>query len=224
VGEDLGTVERGLRAKLAKRDVAGMSVAVFDLSDAPARRLRPRPGSVAYVDTHDTATFAAWFDGSDIKLRADLGLLNPAQAAAERATRQSARDALVHRLVPSATAGARARERGSGSSAGGIRGASRARGLGAGGDRAPLNRVEALDVLGAVLAELGASDAYLVLVAVEDLWAELDPQNVPGTTLQHANFSRRLAHRVEELAMDERACALLATLDTARRTDPRRAN
>jgi 4-alpha-glucanotransferase len=194
LGEDLGTVERGLRAKLAKHDIAGMSVAVFELSDAPLRRLRPRAGSAAYVDTHDTATFASWFDGSDITLRASLGMLTPEQERREREGRTRAREVLLRRLARNGTHRT--------------------------GGNVEEDRVESLEVLGAVLAELGSSEAYIVLVAIEDLWGELDPQNVPGTTDEHDNFSRRIAHRVEQIAEDERACAILGVLDASRRAAP----
>lgn len=190
VGEDLGTVQRGLRSKLRGHGIAGMQVAVFGLG-TPARRLRPPAGAVAYVDTHDTATFAGWFSGSDIAERRRLGLLADDKASAEEAARAEARDATLRRLV-------------------------RARALPAG---AP---VDAVDVLGALLAELGASAADLVLVALEDLWAEQEPQNVPGTTTERDNFSRRFALTLEELAAEPRALAVLAKLDTARRSGPRR--
>ncbi|MCU1495815.1 MAG: 4-alpha-glucanotransferase [Acidimicrobiaceae bacterium] len=202
VGEDLGTVQRGLRAKLRKHGVAGMQVAVFELDASPKRRLRPPAGTVAYVDTHDTATFAGWFDGTDVELRSSLGLLAAADAEAESERRRDSRRALIDRLSRAGALPARTEDPGAGEPA--------------------VDDPDALEVLGALLAELGASDADLVLVALEDLWAEHDPQNVPGTTDEHANFSRRQPSRVEQLLEDGRARAILGLLDTARRSHPRR--
>lgn len=104
VGEDLGTVEASLTDALAEHHIAGMHVAVFDLEAPeahPMEPLSPRPGSAALVDTHDTATFAAWFTGSDLELRLELGLTSPSEAEAARETRQRARRILTDRLVAS---------------------------------------------------------------------------------------------------------------------------
>ena len=30
-----------------------------------------------------------------------------------------------------------------------------------------------------------------MIATLEDLWAEKDPQNIPGTTVEHENFTRR---------------------------------
>jgi len=195
VGEDLGTVERTIRSKLRAHELSGMTVAVFDLSDHPGRALRPSVGAYAYVDTHDTATFAGWFNGSDIALRQALGLIEASDAASERAARTAARAKLMRRV-------ARRRRRGAAGPdpAGG----------GGGGDASER------EAFVAVLEELGGSEAACVVVAVEDLWSELDPQNVPGT-MGHDNFARRFAFPSERLRDDDTVAAPLARLDLARR-------
>lgn len=99
VGEDLGTVDPDVRMRLSEHGIAGMHVAVFDLVSRPGAPLEPRPGSVAFVDTHDTATFAGWFDETDIDDRSALGWLDAAAADAERAMRRKARLSCVKRLV-----------------------------------------------------------------------------------------------------------------------------
>lgn len=52
--------------------------------------------------------------------------------------------------------------------------------------------------LQACLAYLSASSARTVLISLEDLWLETDPQNVPGTTDQHPNWRRKARHTLEE--------------------------
>ena len=52
--------------------------------------------------------------------------------------------------------------------------------------------------VGACVAELGASQARLVLISLEDLWGERLPHNVPGTWLERPNWRRRARHRIEE--------------------------
>ena len=69
----------------------------------------------------------------------------------------------------------------------------------------------------AVLEELGASEAGTVIATLEDLWGELDPQNIPGTTTEHANFCRRTAHALGEIEEDESVLGPLRRLERARR-------
>ena len=193
LGEDLGTVEPGLRRLLAAHGIAGMDVAVFDLDARPGRPLRPPAGTVAFVDTHDTATFAGWLDATDLDDRRRAGLLDEADAVAAVARRVTSRGRLIRRLhrtgrLPDPP------------------------GRGAPGP-------DAVEVLGAVLDELGDSEAAVVVANLEDLWAEHDPQNVPGTVDEHANFSRRMSRTLGELESNPQLLVPLERLDAARRRD-----
>jgi 4-alpha-glucanotransferase len=71
-------------------------------------------------------------------------------------------------------------------------------------------------VLGALLEWLGASASRLVVVNLEDVWGELRPQNVPGTS-DRPNFRRRAAWSLERLRDSEAALAMLRRVDAARR-------
>ena len=46
---------------------------------------------------------------------------------------------------------------------------------------------------------LGKSKASIVLVNLEDLWGETQPQNVPATTRQRPNWRRRLRYSIEQM-------------------------
>lgn len=61
-GEDLGTVPEYVRPMMAERGLHGLFVAEFEWSwrDGRAQVHRPRAGSVASLDTHDTPTFAGF--------------------------------------------------------------------------------------------------------------------------------------------------------------------
>jgi 4-alpha-glucanotransferase len=76
------------------------------------------------------------------------------------------------------------------------------------------------DVLAGLVSYLGASRAQVVLVNVEDLWLETEPQNVPGTSSdERANFRRRLTRSIddlERLAPDAPERLILARLDDRR--------
>ncbi|WP_407697865.1 4-alpha-glucanotransferase [Streptomyces kaniharaensis] len=95
IGEDLGTVEPGVREELAARGILGTSVLWFE-RDWPAggQILAPerwRPGCLATLTTHDLPSTAARLSGEHVELRHRLGLLarplgeEQAEAAAELA-------------------------------------------------------------------------------------------------------------------------------------------
>ena len=71
-------------------------------------------------------------------------------------------------------------------------------------------------VLGALLELLGGSDAATVLVAVDDLVHETDPQNVPGTASDRPNWVRKQPCDLPELFSDPSIDALLRRLQGSR--------
>ncbi|MFI5616681.1 4-alpha-glucanotransferase [Streptomyces sp. NPDC051567] len=79
VGEDLGTVEPGVRQALARRGVLGTSVLWFERDwSGDGRPLAPgrwRSGCLATVTTHDLPPTAAKLAGAHVQLRDRLGLL-----------------------------------------------------------------------------------------------------------------------------------------------------
>ncbi|MFD9061247.1 4-alpha-glucanotransferase [Kitasatospora purpeofusca] len=95
VGEDLGTVEPGVREELAERGVLGTSVLWFERDWQGGGAILPpgrwRPGSLATLTTHDLPSTAARLSGEHVELRHRLGLLSralgeeQAEAAAELA-------------------------------------------------------------------------------------------------------------------------------------------
>ena len=70
------------------------------------------------------------------------------------------------------------------------------------------------------LAALAASPARLLVVNLEDLWGELEPQNVPGTLDEVANWRRRSRHPVDQLAGLPAVTETLAEVDRRRRLPP----
>nr|WP_030238516.1 4-alpha-glucanotransferase [Streptomyces sp. NRRL S-350] len=79
IGEDLGTVEPGVREELAERGVLGTSVLWFERDwQADGGILaadRWRPGCLATLTTHDLPSTAARLSGEHVELRHRLGLL-----------------------------------------------------------------------------------------------------------------------------------------------------
>jgi len=72
-------------------------------------------------------------------------------------------------------------------------------------------------VLEACLAHLGASRAPIVLVNLEDLWLETEPQNRPGTYREYPNWQRRARYSFEQFTQLPGVLRTLATLDRCRR-------
>ncbi|MFE7238883.1 4-alpha-glucanotransferase [Streptomyces sp. NPDC057580] len=79
IGEDLGTVEPGVREALARRGVLGTSVLWFERDWAGTGRPLPpqdwREGCLATATTHDLPSTAARLTGDHVTLRHRLGLL-----------------------------------------------------------------------------------------------------------------------------------------------------
>jgi 4-alpha-glucanotransferase len=68
-------------------------------------------------------------------------------------------------------------------------------------------------VLKAALSLLSASKAAVVLVNLEDLWLDTEPQNVPGTEAEHPNWRRKARYGFETF------CQLPAVVDVLREVD-----
>jgi 4-alpha-glucanotransferase len=75
IGEDLGTVPTGFRARLRRAGIAGMDVLWFERTRLGYRKpARWRADAVAMTTTHDLPTVAGWWSGEDIRTRRALGL------------------------------------------------------------------------------------------------------------------------------------------------------
>lgn len=72
------------------------------------------------------------------------------------------------------------------------------------------------ELLRGALRYLGGCPAGLVLVALADLLGEPSPENVPGTTIEHANWRRRLGVAVDGLDEAPAAADLLRALTGTR--------
>ncbi len=172
VGEDLGTVPRAIRSAMARHGLHRSYVT--QLESKPGKPLPPvQRLALASVNTHDMAPFAGFWEGRDIDDRLRRDLLSGEEAQAERTRLGTRRKALVEGLR----------------SAGHL-------------PRKGPSDLPAREVLPALLAWLGASEARVVVASLEDLWGETEPQNRPGTS-GGANWSRRARHRLEEF--DEQA-------------------
>ncbi|MFF3405985.1 4-alpha-glucanotransferase [Streptomyces sp. NPDC002742] len=191
IGEDLGTVEPGVRETLQERGVLGTSVMWFERDwDGDGMPLPPeswRADCLATATTHDLPPTAARLTGEHVELRDRLGLLTGSldeeRAAAAADTREWL--ALLSRL-------------------GLLRGAN-------GGEPASAEEAE----IQAVHRFLLRTPAHLIGVWLPDGVGDRRPQNLPGTSDEYPNWRLPIADAegrpvtLEELAASPRLHALI---------------
>ena len=74
---------------------------------------------------------------------------------------------------------------------------------------------DTIAILEGLLRFLASSDAEIVLVNLEDLWLEREPQNMPG--VPERSWRHRTALSLEEMQNDATVNRLLKAVDQARR-------
>ncbi|MFG2496915.1 4-alpha-glucanotransferase [Streptomyces sp. NPDC048441] len=186
IGEDLGTVEPGVRETLQRHGVLGTSVLWFERDwDGTGRPLPPeewRADCLATATTHDLPSTAARITGEHVQLRERLGLLTRPAAVeqAETATDVTEWLALLSRLGMLPGGGGHEEEE-----------------------------------IRAVHRFLLATPARMVGIWLPDTIGDRRPQNLPGTWDQYPNWRLPIAdadgHPVtlEELAASPRVHAFM---------------
>lgn len=186
IGEDLGTVEPGVRETLARRGVLGTSVLWFERdwagSGSPLAPEEWREGCVATATTHDLPSTAARLSGGHVELRHRLGLL--ARTLEQERTEDSADVCAWLDLLT----GLGLLPEGADDEEGGIR---------------------------AVYRFLLRTPASMVGIWLPDAVGDRRPQNLPGTWDEYPNWRLPVADAsgrpvgLEELAASPRLHALL---------------
>jgi 4-alpha-glucanotransferase len=90
------------------------------------------------------------------------------------------------------------------------------RSVGAGGE------IDAGLVRQRLLERLAASAANYVLVTLEDLWLEPEPQNVPGTSAERPNWKRRASRNLDQVMNDAALGRMLNSIGERRKAPPPR--
>jgi 4-alpha-glucanotransferase len=189
-GEDLGTVPAEVPIAMRRHGASGLFVRQFAMPPSAHDVPAPRSDAIACVNTHDTPTFAGWWHGDDITTMHELGLVGAAEAERDRAHRAHLRRACLDALA--------------------------AAGLLEGGKDPDAPGTLAV-VVAALYRELAAGPAHDVLVTVEDLWLERQPQNVPGTSTERPNWHRPWSRTVEAALAEPGVAAVLDAVAAARR-------
>lgn len=185
VGENLGTVPFYVNEALAQHKILGMHVGIFGVNADGERALDAVPANtVASLNTHDTVTFMGFWNGADIQVRVDLGLLDPSRTDQEYRYRAAQRDALVKFL--------------------------KAHGW------LSENNSDPAGVLQAWLSFLAENEEDFMLINLEDLWLEPEPQNIPGTWQEYPNWQRKARLPLETIRDTEFVVTLLKTIGDIR--------
>jgi 4-alpha-glucanotransferase len=183
VGEDLGTVEPAIRETLERFGVLSYRLFYFE-KDARGhfRRYREYPKqALVSSTTHDLPTLAGMWTGADLDARRAAGMLDQAafeaQSRARLEEKQKMLDMLFELDLIPPTLPRRAEE----------------------------YPVLTGELHNAVVGFLALTPSQLLAINQEDLTKETEQQNLPGTTWQYPNWSRKMRFSIEQLRTDPEA-------------------
>ena len=178
VGEDLGTVDPSTRATLARYGILSYRLFYFEKNEQGGFRLPSEYPVQALVSstTHDLPTLAGFWQGRDIEVRRETGIL-PDDAAYGRALEERQRekqrmlDALhALNLLPAYVS------------------------------RSAADLPELTGELhNAITGFLASTPSMLLALNQEDLTKETEQQNLPGTTAKYPNWRRKMRYSIEEM-------------------------
>jgi 4-alpha-glucanotransferase len=193
IGEDLGTVPPDVRPAMNKHGLYRNYVVQYELCTDCNRSLPPVPRGVsAGINTHDMPPFAAFWQGLDIKDRLELQLLDRTAALTEKRNRDTIKANLIRFFLDKRWSKLSRKDKG-----------------------------ELFDILRATLYYLSASPATVVLVNLEDLWLETQPQNIPGTRDECPNWRRKARYGFETFSSLPEVAEVLQDIDTIRKKGAR---
>jgi 4-alpha-glucanotransferase len=200
VGEDLGVVPDEIRRALPQFGVYHYKVVMFEQKGgefvAPADYVRP---ALATVTTHDLPTLRGWWTGYDIDLWEKLGFYGGgADSVAHRARAQRAEERL--RLLRAL------RREGLWPEDHGVETS----------DTTPPAPPYSAQLARAVHVYLGRSQAALVTVQLEDMIGMLEPVNIPGTSTEYSNWTRRMTASAREIFARQDVRELAAAMKASR--------
>jgi 4-alpha-glucanotransferase len=195
IGEDLGTVPRGLAARLARWGILSSRVLYFERrgeSFRPSKRYSRR--ALVTANTHDLAPLAGFVSGRDLRLRREAGQLTSDQELhARQLERHRDYHALRRRLVTEGL-------------------------LPRGSFPLDPDRFAA-----AVTGFLCRTPAPLVGLSLDDLVGEAEPVNLPGVPASHhRSWTRRMRVALDELPSHPAVRSSLQAVPPQRRIDERR--
>ncbi|HWE51616.1 MAG TPA: 4-alpha-glucanotransferase [Bryobacteraceae bacterium] len=177
VGEDLGTVEPEIREALAAYGILSYRLLYFERNGADFKPPAEYPvQALASTTTHDLPTIAGFWTGADIEARLRAGTIDGEAFEARQAERPRDKQKLLDALVAAHL-------------------------LPEEGERDASKILELSGELhSAILGYLATTPSAFWLINQEDLTKEPAQQNLPGTTSEYPNWSRKMRWSLEDLA------------------------
>jgi 4-alpha-glucanotransferase len=188
VGEDLGTVETEVRESLAGFGILSYRLLWFERMGGRFKSPAEYPAqALASSTTHDLATIAGFWTSNDIEARFHAGTIDHAAFEAQKRDRARDKQSLLDALSDSGLL--------------------------------PLGYTRRADELPeltgelhyAIIGYLAKTPSVLWLVNQEDMTKEPDQQNLPGTTSEYPNWSRKMDWSLKDLTIlpVARDCAIM---------------
>jgi 4-alpha-glucanotransferase len=175
IGEDLGTVPEGFRARMERECLLSTRLFFFERY-ANGLFKRPEtypPASVAQATTHDLPTVSGFWEGIDIPLQKIWN--KDYDSAKAEALRHQDRSLVVAALVDQGFLE----------------------------QEAAAEHFPAMKIIHAIHCFLARAPSVLALINLSDVMAMKDQLNVPGTTAEYPNWRMKLPQSIEELEESE---------------------
>jgi (1->4)-alpha-D-glucan 1-alpha-D-glucosylmutase len=191
IGEDLGTVPRGLSETLMRAGLLSYRVFYFESqADGTPRPPEAYPKeALVTVATHDLPTLPAYWGAKDIELKDRLDLWpTPEHRSGDVDLRARSRPAIEHLLTAQ--------------------------------DLADRPRIDGAPVSG-VYELLSRTPSRLLMVQLEDVLGQVEQVNVPGTVDEYPNWSRKLSATIDDIFARDDFQALTRHLSSERGDRPR---
>ena len=182
VGEDLGTVEAEVRETLARFGILSYRLLIFERNENGFKSPAEYPKqALTSTTTHDLPTIAGFWTGQDISARLDAGTIDALSFEKQKLERIRDKQLLLNALFELNLLPVEY-ERDAG-------------------------RISELtpDIHYAITGFLALTPCELWLVNQEDITRETHQQNLPGTTAEYPNWSRKMRWSLEDLTRDPEA-------------------
>jgi 4-alpha-glucanotransferase len=193
VGEDMGVVPDELRQRMSATAVYGNKLFYFEKDDQQQFK-QPQDHAVdalLMVTNHDVPTLAGWWNGSELHLRDELGLLGENQSLLDLQQQRSVEKIELlqwldsQQLLPA--------------SWGVMEGAY------------PIDNAFDLTLCEAIINGCARSRSRMMSIQLEDLQLIEQPVNIPGTYREYPNWCRKQQLDSQALFASEQVQALLAS-------------
>ncbi|GHA25389.1 4-alpha-glucanotransferase [Devosia pacifica] len=177
VGEDLGNVPEGFRELMGAIGMLSYRILYFERHHHGFLPPDAYPElALACLSTHDLPTIQGWWDGNDVELRLSHDLIDQQGAAHQAGERGNERRQLLGALEHAGLL-----ER-----------------VGEESEIALTARMVA-----AIHRYVARTPSKLFVARVEDMTAETEPTNLPGTIDSYPNWKRKLTYAIEDISKHE---------------------